>query len=81
MVYKKRPRIFSLSIITIESEKEKFGKVRDSYIFTQPGGQTTQSPTHSTTSHEQQMIQTNKYSQKDKEEDIFHIFREIKKKN
>ena len=62
MVYRKRPRLFSKSCTTNESEKETFGKVGESSIFTQPSGQTTQSLTHSTTSHEQKIIHTSKDS-------------------
>ena len=66
MMYKKRPRLFSKASTTNELEKETFGKIRDSYIFTQPGGQTTQYTTHYTTSHEQQIIQIGEENQNNK---------------
>jgi len=50
-------------------------------LYTQSGEQSTKSPTHSTTSHEQQVIQTSGGIPKDNEEDIFHVFSEIKRRN
>ena len=80
MHIKKRPKISLKVSATNGSLKTTFDGLGETSLFTQSGGQSTQSPTHSTTSHEHQVIQTSEGSQKDKE-DIFHVFSEIKKNN
>jgi len=55
----KRPRISVKVNATNEPQKTTFDGLGESFLFTQSGGQSTQSPTHNTTSQEQQMIKTN----------------------
>lgn len=50
-------------------------------VDSQSGEQSIQSPTQSITSHEQQIVQVVGRILKNKEEDIFHVFSEIKRKN
>jgi len=50
-------------------------------IDSQSGGQSIQYPTHSTTSHEQRIVQIVGDILENKEEDIFHVFTKIKRKN
>ncbi len=65
---------------TNEPQKRTLDGLGDTMLYTQSSGQSTQSPTHSTTSHEQQVIQTNGDILKG-EEDIFHVLSEIKRRN
>ena len=66
---------------TNESQKTTFDGLGKTSLFKQSGGKSTQSPTHPPTSHEQHVIQISEGNQKDKEDDFFQFFGEIKKKN
>jgi len=50
-------------------------------IDSQSSGKSIQSQTQSTTSHEQHIVQITGGIPQNKEEDIFHVFSEIKRKN
>ena len=64
-----------------ESLKTIFDGLGETMLHTQSSALSTQSPTHSTTSQEQKVTKTIGSTQKDKKEDIFHVFSDIKKKN